>query len=529
VIERVLENWLINASERAFQAPFCQVLVNQGYTVVHLTRHCSMEMGKDIIAVAPDGTPTAFQLKATGSKKVSKDEWRTVLLPQIEELVTQAIDHPAIDANKTHHPVLVINGELEEEAQVAIKQYNESLRRRKFSKTARLKVIVRGQLLRMFLELGENLIPSELKDEKSLLELYLMKGHETFPKKQFADLLESILPLTDSTISKPGQGRAMTAAAIVTALALSAFNRASNHVASFEAWTIFCSYILCLAEKRRMAEKQWKPVFQLGCEAILKSLEDLSEELASSQRYVVGDPVADVPFYRIRITHLAGLMALLGLWSETCGRNNEEERLFISKCLPILSLWGEYAVPQFLAIYFFLGRFDATLKRTHFLGGVLAGIAKLGSDAHEKYLLPGPEVDPEEFVLDTHIRQENERRFSYKRGSATIVGLLHLFARYNLKQSVRCLWPEISRVQQKVFIPSDRSDCYRWHIERGREHSVYPQPTQSWAALTKEAEEHSGDDLPKLLKKYPVFCLAFLMVYPHRFSPSLVRWLDTVL
>lgn len=530
MIERVIENWLISASEKTFQIPFCQVLTHQGYTVVHMTRHCSMEMGKDIIAIAPDGTPTAFQLKATGNKKISKDDWRRELLPQIEELVTQSIDHPAIDSKKPHHPILVINGEIEEEAQNAIRQYNESLRRaRKIPKVGRLEVKVRGQVLKMFLELDKNLLPSELKDEKSLLELYLMEGNEVFPKGKFAGILESLLPLTDSKTKGPAQVRAMTAAAIVTALALSSFSKESNHVAAFEAWTIFCCHILCLAEKRRLPKKQWEPVFRLGCQAIQESLEGLSDELSSTTRYVVGDPIADVPFYRIRITHLVGLMALLGLWSEDYGRDNENEKRFVSEHLSTMFLWGEYAVPQFLASYFLLSRFDATLKSAGLLGSILVGIAKLTNDGHARHGLPGPEVEPEEFVLDTLIRGESERKNTHHRGSFTIEGLLHLYVRHNLKQTMKTLWPSISMVQQKSFKPSDNADYYRWRVENGHEHSVFPRPMQSWAALRRDAEEHNGQDLPELIKKYPMFYLAFLIVCPHRFSASGVRWLDKTL
>jgi hypothetical protein len=39
------------------------MLVAEGYTIVHLSRHSPIEMGKDIIAIDKDGIPCAFQLK----------------------------------------------------------------------------------------------------------------------------------------------------------------------------------------------------------------------------------------------------------------------------------------------------------------------------------------------------------------------------------------------------------------------------------------------------------------------------------
>ena len=55
VIERLLETWLNKANERSFQIPFAHWLAYQGYTVLHVSRHCAMELGKDVIAIAPDG------------------------------------------------------------------------------------------------------------------------------------------------------------------------------------------------------------------------------------------------------------------------------------------------------------------------------------------------------------------------------------------------------------------------------------------------------------------------------------------
>ena len=81
MLERVIENWLDKASERMFQQPYCYMLSAKGHTIIHLTRHCGMEMGKDIITIAPDGTPCAFQLK-TGNISLAK--WRDEVSPQID-------------------------------------------------------------------------------------------------------------------------------------------------------------------------------------------------------------------------------------------------------------------------------------------------------------------------------------------------------------------------------------------------------------------------------------------------------------
>ena len=96
MLERVIENWLDNAIETTFQKPFCFMLSHQGYTVTHLTRHCGMELGKDVLAVSPDGIPHCYQLKGGQGKRISLNDWNTSLHNQMRSLVEMPIVHHSI-------------------------------------------------------------------------------------------------------------------------------------------------------------------------------------------------------------------------------------------------------------------------------------------------------------------------------------------------------------------------------------------------------------------------------------------------
>ena len=154
---RVLENWLDKATERSFQLPFCHSLAADGYRVVHVSRHCAMEMAKDILAVTPDGRPCAYQLKNVGGKQLTLAKWRSDLEPQIVPLVYNQIVHPSITSNKHHRSFIVINGELSEEVSASIDQFNRGLRGR-----PKLRTLVKGDLLDRFTRLGSNFWPSDI-------------------------------------------------------------------------------------------------------------------------------------------------------------------------------------------------------------------------------------------------------------------------------------------------------------------------------------------------------------------------------
>ena len=91
---------------------FCHWLAYKGHTVVHLTRHCAMEMGKDILAIDPDGVPCAYQLKGVeGGGRITLAQWRNDLSKQMHPLVHRKIVHPSIP-NQPHRSFIVINGDL---------------------------------------------------------------------------------------------------------------------------------------------------------------------------------------------------------------------------------------------------------------------------------------------------------------------------------------------------------------------------------------------------------------------------------
>lgn len=94
MLERAIENWLDKASERSFQIPFCYMLSRQGYTIVHISSHNAMELGKDILAVDKSGTPCAFQLKGSN---ITMRLWRDEISGQVGDLAYGKVNHPSID------------------------------------------------------------------------------------------------------------------------------------------------------------------------------------------------------------------------------------------------------------------------------------------------------------------------------------------------------------------------------------------------------------------------------------------------
>ncbi len=530
MLERVVENWLDRANERAFQVPFCHMLAAEGHTVVHLTRHCAMEMGKDVLSIAPDGSPCAYQLKGAPGAKITLTRWRNEIENQVFGLVTGRIVHPSIPADKNHRAYLVTNGELEEEVIRAIDDLNG-----RFAGLGmphlRLNTIVRGELLSKARHLQTNFWPTGISEVKDLLEFYLESGMGPLGKPKLARILESVLPLTDCEMH-PGDEeltRAIASAAVLTALVTSAHTYHENHWAEIEAWTLLGGYILGVAERNGLHHRYWAPQFALVERQIYKLLIRMSEELKSREKLTEGIPTVDSAVYGYRVTLLIGLVSVLALWPSPDEGDERDFSFLHSFCernRAAMRAWGESAIPNWLALFWHSRTYDSTAKPDFLLRDLISVIVKM-NEPESKTALPTPYYGLERIVPQVLGLAETDLRESFCGRSYMLEGLVQLFARRNWKQAMRGLWPDISRVRFVRFFPEHRWQFFRWTCEKGTTRDVQPLQTQPWPDLVAAANESEGGCVPPCARAHPAFVLLYFIVAPHRCNSESLRWLDS--
>ncbi|HEC91516.1 MAG TPA: hypothetical protein ENI51_00740 [Candidatus Atribacteria bacterium] len=180
MIERAIENWLINTNERNYQTAFCQVLLHKGHKIIYVSSHRSMEQGKDIVTIDENGDYCAYQLK-TGNIDLNK--WRNIL-GEVKELIELPITHPSVDKTKIHKSFLVANGEITDEVRIQIDQMNED-NQRKGRMYSYLDIINGQTLLKEFIDAQGEFIPKDLENFRLFLELFLTDGVDFLPKDNF--------------------------------------------------------------------------------------------------------------------------------------------------------------------------------------------------------------------------------------------------------------------------------------------------------------------------------------------------------
>lgn len=458
MIERVIENWLTNASERSFQLPFCYVLENKGHKILHLTRHRPIEFGKDVITLDSKGHYHAFQLK---KGNITQNGFNK-LIEQLRQLCYLNLSHPSVPKGATYKPYLVTNGNVDEEVYRALEDFNSGLIA---ANRQKLQILKFDDLYSDFINLGSKLWPSELIDYKTIIEFSIQNGKSNFPIKKFISLLESQLELSTSEIKSiknlPSAKRSITSSAILTSLCVTNYLENDNHVAIVECWVVYISQIMALIKKLDLEENDFKEEIELGKTIIYQSLVNLSDEIEERDDLFEGNIIYDRPFYNDRATKIVGLLSTLYLWSlqfddsEVISKNVS---LSIKKFLPDTRLISESQIPFFLSVYWFLRRIDATEHPVRYLKMIIDSIIASSKDGQG---LPNPYYKVQDLIpiiIQNELQKEINPSMSlgadpiddhFKYDSFYLEGLVHLYVRYNYKQEMKFTWSKITRFRFK--------------------------------------------------------------------------------
>lgn len=530
MLEKLLENWLDSAGERTYQVIFVQMLAAQGYCVLHSTRHCSLEYGKDVFAIAPDGIPCAFQLKGHPGGRLSLKEFRSDLQQQIIQLISQPIVYPGIPDGIPHRSYLVSNGYFEEEVHRAVDDLNRG------PYLSQLSLIGRGQLLAWANDLGASLWPSEMGNMRELLEVFLLDGRDILPLPRLASMLEGVLALrlTDAPLKAPQLERAIPSAALLTGIASHHFEKEDNHFALASGWCLFIVSAIASYQRSNleMSEKS-KSSLRLAEQKIKDSLVALWNEMQERNELIEGNALAEPEVYSWRYTLLCGLMSVLWFFPESTAED-QERKCSISKWLgkshDYLYLWGEAAIPCFIALQLFRKSVHGTASHDQELVDVFQIVVTL-NQAGNKHALVDPyySFDDVGRVLyglkpteaSSALREETFAGSSY---SAEL--LLHFMVRNNLKKVCQVMWPHFNRLCHKRFVPSEAWQYCLYRCDEGVEETRQYPPEYTWAKLTEEASIEKCNYMPEQLASLPHLLLLWVIVAPHRLTTEIGKTIE---
>jgi len=241
----------------------------------------------------------------------------------------------------------------------------------------------------------------------------------------------------------------------------------------------------------------------------------------------------DAHVYKIRLTWLIGLMSIYALWL-TSGIGNKDEastvlariREFIIKNRGAMTLWGEGAIPQFLAYYWYSQMIDGSYRSDFILSSLIESICKYNKEKKDHFLA-NPYYEAEEILSHMLKFTDEPMKESFVRRSYMLEGIVHLYVRCNWKQNMKLLWPDVTRFSFMRFDHANSWEFFKWRADKGTLRSILCKHRKSWNELKNEAHETEGKCIPPVIKKHPILLLLMMCVYPHRMNSDIMRWLDT--
>lgn len=527
MLEKLIENWLTSTNERGYMPAYCQLLVTQGYELLYISPHGPDEAGKDIIAKNPKGKLECFQLK---NGDVNLNEFRKIE-GELSELLKHPIIHPSVPKTARYHSYLVVNGRVGDPVRSRIKERNDTNWNE--SRTTKLDYYQRDQLVQKFVQHYGSFFPQEAKSFRDFLGFYISQGDDFLNKERFCTFLDSHFVIEAKKPSKTQIAHLISSSLILVNYAISPWINSKNYVAQIEAWTCLLAYIYLQVEKHKLPEKYWKQSEVIANTFIEANFKDLLAEVEKRQHLLQGDWPTDGIVYPARTTIVLGYLCAFALYhrlqSNPLGDEIEAQILEINKKYDIkLKFWGESFSPHLFTYFWFNLIHGRQLESVGRFSSMLNGLVD-PKKAPQPYGFPNPYFNYEDSVRMVNQLMEEDPKEHFVGQSYTMWSIVETLARRGFRDILAGLWPKISRTQYGELEPTNVNDLYLWKIKKGKLIEKFPNQSQSWKELVEVATTPNYSKLPAILAQKPDFALLFMLVFPQRLTPQLVKLIDTKL
>lgn len=522
-LERTIEHWLNSANEMGYLLPFSQLLLSEGFSVCHTSRQNAFEQGKDVVAIDKHGKPHAFQLKGGN---ITNTRWRDEVKREIEELIDYTIVHPSVQKGSKHKSYLVTNGELEDTVRLAIDNLNSDK-----WKDNPLEVITYGQLLKGFAALSNTFVPQKISNYKNFLDLYFSNGNGLVDEKMFSDFISDVLRINEDSLSKEERRRNVAAAVLYTSYVLAPFKKENNHISIIQILTLLGSHILAVTEKFGLPEKYWEESFKIIQDEIFLTGDRLQDEIKNDGFISLVNSMWDgeIGHYRrhLAVSYLFAFK-IAQLFEKNPNWNNAINDNFFVKLKDSMKLWGEAAIYSLILTFLCVNKALTKKEDDRAFSPLFTAIEAVlkfnGEDGKIGLLSPYYGIT---FAIKRRyglLEEPLDEKFVGR--SFLIRSLVDLLVRHGRRAELNKYWRGITHIAQDKFVPDELWQHFIWHCDKGDNQSEFPNQTQSWTELVKEANQINLNLIPKTIQTHSSFLPFFLLVYPHRITNNYIKFLD---
>jgi hypothetical protein len=387
VAERLLESWLDSQTERRYQPAFIQMLVSEGWTVLHNTRHSPIELGKDVIARDPQGVLHCFQLKGNPGSRVTKSEAAS-LLEQFHELMRLPPGPEFLtDPDEKHVAVFVTNGEIDEEARLLFERAGTACGQPGVA-ASRYELWPRGKLLSMATP-AMRVWPASIEATRLILNLFAGDGCEPPVPADISTIMASLLPPDGA--SSPARASALSGMLVISEIIKQRWYEQENHQALHAVTVLACIAALPLADTsvRLAMIEGYAPLALEHCADLLAEakVKNFEPDRSWAERDMLGE--IDVMWERRRLVADCAAVALLGKRALSVELRRYAIDL-ITRVTHQVMLWGQAQIPSLVVAFWARSLVDAGIAKEFDLAVTLRAIEDANGGDNERTMLPGP-------------------------------------------------------------------------------------------------------------------------------------------
>lgn len=486
MLKRLLENYLINISEREIDRPFRLLLETEGHECLDVkTNHTALELGKDIITFHPQsGNFYAFQLK---KGNIDKKYWEK-LESQLKQLAELPIFHPNFSQGDIFFPIWVCTGELSPTIEISMKAKNEQYRN---EGKPEIKVWNRNTLISKFhdnffdiLYIEENLLLDFIRVTSNISELTYILDE---PHEFLCNFLDSIDCSNSRKIRKH-----LSVFVLIVYIIANRFQYFSNlyHSIDFVISSI-CIFVSRLI-KNQLKENDYRNAISLLKYYLMLLLNQVSKDCKKNEDEIKNlfnhsFDLSEIFEFPLRVHSLASKIALLINLKSSESLNIKEELKILKDILEnndivITRIITERQQGTFFTItYTLLQNSEEDLARK-IIEKTFEWFLVFHSEEREG--LSDPYKSEESLVAqllgigsDKFIPQKNSFTSHF------LSELLYFAAKLDLKAVVGKFWKSISHFTVEEYYPEDELDFYTKIGEKGKMQTYQFPITGSWKKL----------------------------------------------
>ncbi len=504
-VERVIEDWLTSSDERSYQLSFVSLLRRSGHRIKYVSKHSTLEFGKDVVSLSPRGELTAYQLKV-GS--VSLAVWRQIR-GEVYELSEVSVRSPAGRRTIADKCFLVTTGVVDDTVHEQLREKNAEYREKGLPE---IDTIELPDLIRQFTEMFDEFFPASLGSFNDLVRIFLSEGSGPVNKELLSSVLDRLAPVESS---RKKITRALSNLVVAAEFSSTPFRRVSNHISVIDVWVLAACRIVSIATRRGLSANLWMPWLELCHDAIESSGTELLAEVCERENFIEGDPFVDMLVVRYRKAVALGYAAAVVNANRISGGECDSHPLLETtlKQAP-LEVWSEACWNYYLNLALALASSPEGEKMS--LGLAISWLQALCGKEH----MEPPYWSIEEALSTRPFENPPKERV---KAFSSLGSAIDFISRRMWRRDLAGLWPQLSKRELAELVPDEVEAHFDWTIEEATL-EVHRLPVRaSWQEIRKSALSQRT----KLFPDGAAWLLPYMLcTFPHRITRGLSGELD---